>query len=458
MRKRTLSLLLAGLLTLSLTACGGGDVPTPSSQTVESPSAEETVTPSPSEESTQPSESQPSETQPSETQPSEELPMSAGMSLPDRDYQPWQRGYLDLLTQLRVEELDIETAWAALDAAEREADEALTDELIHHVSDSYCLYDVDKDGVPELLVTFGNADAVHSTRCYTFRDGEIVLAGEFSSEYCYLYTYPDKNGFLLGSMGLGGHSEVTAYSLEDGRLSEGQQLLSEDNAEQLTYADDLVPGAVMLDSYPTRVGGSMSAYYGRNQSAQPMTALLLPVCDWYDGPPATGSDPEQARAAILAVMEDGAPFIGVCSAGFGSVPAGPTDLAEFAACQYMSEGALPYELAGYFWQDLNRDGQEECLLQLSSTYEDGSWCGNAFLVLSEQDGVVYGYDPTIASLCNPYTDGTIRHNSICVALAFWKEQCYMYYPTAHEMPNENYISYDEAARSAEWIQVAQVEG
>ena len=98
-------------------------------------------------------------------------------------------------------------------------------------------------------------------------------------------------------------------------------------------------------------------------------------------------------------------------------------------------------------------------------YEDGSWCGNVFLVLSEQDGEVYGYNLDIASLCCPYTDGTIRHNSICCALAFWKEQCYMYFPAdypaydpaASDMPNENYIKCDEAAQPAEWIQVTQTE-
>lgn len=443
MRKRTLSLLLAGFLVLSLAACGGGDVPTPSSQTVESPSAEETVTPPPSEEP---------------AQSSETPPMSAVLSLPDRDYQPWQRGYMDLLTQLRMEELDIETAWAALDEAEREADEALTDQMIHQVSDSYCLYDVDKDDVPELFVTFGNADAVHSTRCYTFRDGETVLAGEFPSEYCYLYTYPDENGFLMGSMGLASHSVVTEYSLENGHLTEGHQLFLEENAEHITYAGDVVPGAVQIDPYPTRVAGGMAAYYDEGRGSSPMAALLLPVCDWYDGPPATCSgDPEQAHAAILAVLEDGAPFTGV-PAELGSVPAGPTSLAEFAECQYLDEGALPYELAGYFWQDLNRDGQEECLLQLTSVYEDGFWSGNAFLILSEQDGEIYGYDLNIASLCWPYTDGTIRHNSICIALAFWKEQCYLYYPTASDLPNENYVRYDEAAQSAEWIQLTPVEG
>ena len=437
MKKRILSLLLAGLLTFSLTACG--DKPTPPSQAVE-----EAATPSAEE------------TQPS---PSPASSGAAELSLPERDYRPWQSGYIKLLTRLRGEELGIESAYAALAAEEQEPDEALTEQLIYQVTDCCGLYDVDKDDVPELFVTFGNADASHSTRCYTFREGEVVLAGEFPSEYCCLYTYPGENGFLLGSVGLSGHSEVTAYSLENGTLSEGRQLFSEDNAEKLTYAYDVVPGAVEIDSYPTRVAGGIVNYYDSVQTSQPMTALVLPVCDWYDGLAVTGSDSEKARAAILAVLEDGAPFINVPLADFGLYgPIGATDLAEFAGRQNVEECALPYELAGYFWQDLNRDGQEECLIQLTSMYEDGSWCGNVFLVLSEQDGEVYGYNLDIASLCCPYTDGTIRHNSICCALAFWKEQCYMYDPAASDMPSENYVRYDEAAQSAEWIPATQAEG
>lgn len=341
---------------------------------------------------------------------------------------------MDLLIQLRVEELPIETAWAALDEAEREADEALTEKVIHQVSDSYSLYDVDKDGVPELFVTFGNADAVHATRCYTFREGETVPAGEFSSAYCYLYTYPGENGFLLSSMGLAGHSEVTAYSLENGRLTEGEQLFLEENAQHHTYAEDVIPGAEQLSSYPTRMTGG--------QSAAP---LVLPVCDWYDGPPATGSGPEQARAAILAVMEDGAPFISVPPAGLAGA-AFRTGLTEYALRWYTAEGALPYELTACAWQDFNLDGQEECLIQLTSTYGDDSWGNSVFLVLSEQDGEVYGYDANgSGNLCFAYADGTLRHNSICWAISFWKEQCYEYYPTAQKMPNENYVSYDETA-------------
>ena len=179
MKKRMLSLLLAGILTFSLTACG--DKPTPPSHAVE-----EATTPSAEE------------TQPS---PSPASSGTAELSLPERDYRPWQSGYIKLLTRLRGEELGIESAYAAFAAEKREPDAALTEQLIYQVTDCCGLYDVDKDNVPELFVTFGSADASHSTRCYTFREGKVVLAGEFPSEYCCLYTYPGENGFLLGSVG-----------------------------------------------------------------------------------------------------------------------------------------------------------------------------------------------------------------------------------------------------------------
>lgn len=448
MKKKVLSLLLAGALTLSLAACGGyGDAPAPEPPSV--PTAEDS--PSPATENSPP----PVSPLPEEPSPSPEEPSAAELSLPERDYQPWQVGYMDFLTRLRAEEFANESAYAAMNTAERESNEGsdLWQAIMVEGSESYSLYDVDKDGIPELFVKFGDYEAAYHTRCYTFRDGETVLLGEFPSGHSGIYTYPGKNAFLVlkGHMG---QASLYEYRVEDGKLAGGEALFTEENVAVYTEPGEVVPGAEAIDYYRTSMFQVYSFDFDGSGQVPPSlaTPLLLPVCNWYDGLPATGSDSKQARGAILTVLEDNAPFI-VPWAEFGPVPAGPTNLAEFADCQYRDEGALPYELAGYFWQDLNRDGQEECLIQLTSTYEDGSWCNNVFLVLSEQDGEIYGYGLAFASICCPYTDGTIRHNSICCALAFWKKQCYVYYPTASDMPNENYVSYDEAAQPAEWVEV-----
>lgn len=448
MKQRTLCLLLAGALALALASCGAGDAPP--SEPPPTQTAETSPMPSSTEKNTPP----PASPLPEEPSPSPEGPSAAELSLPERDYRPWQVGYLDFLTQLRADEFANESAYAVMSEAERKAETGsdLFLAILTEGSTFYSLYDVDKDGVPELFVKFGDYEAAYHTRCYTFRDGETVLLGEFPSGHSSLYTYPDKNAFLVlnGHMG---YAALYEYRIEDGNLAEGETLFTEENVAVYTEPGKVVSGAEAVDSYRTSMFQVSSFDFDGSGQLPPSlaTPLLLPVCNWYGGLPATGSDSERAREAILAVLEDNAPFTGVSADGYYG-DTGRTDLAEFADCQYRDEGALPYALAGYFWQDLNRDGQEECLIQLTSTYEDGSWCNNAFLVLSEQDGEVYGYGLAIASLCCPYTDGTIRHNSICCALAFWKEQCYLYYPTASGLPNGNYASCDEAAQPAEWVE------
>ena len=181
-----------------------------------------------------------------------------------------------------------------------------------------------------------------------------------------------------------------------------------------------------------------SEWYGYDDGrphASAGQALLLPVCDWYDGPAVTGASSEAARAAILAALNGETGLYGASGDHFNG-DVGWTTWAEYiqpgAAYGYNEE---PLEVIRHAWLDMNGDGQEELLLQVvtqrgeDGAGEDGSrpWTIESTVVLSEQEGTVYAYffgffDETDA-FCD---DGTVLNFGEIQKLSFWKDQCYQY--------------------------------
>ena len=209
MRKKLSCLLLSGALALSLAACAQADAePSPSLTTpppevsvpvLETPTPEPTPSPEPS------------------------APPDPGADLPDRDYQPWQVGYMEFLTRLR--RIESESQWEQESFKELAADgrgslgiwsvdQDMTAAMCTG-SEHYSLYDVDRDGVPELLVDYAGS---RDTQCYTWRDGQVVCVGEFHSKDSGLYSHPDKNAILRAG-GRMGHYELYEYPMEGGVLT-----------------------------------------------------------------------------------------------------------------------------------------------------------------------------------------------------------------------------------------------
>ncbi len=59
--------------------------------------------------------------------------------------------------------------------------------------DGYYLYDVDKDGIPEITVEFGDCEANYGGWLYTFDGEKAVYAGEFHLGHSGLATCPSQN-------------------------------------------------------------------------------------------------------------------------------------------------------------------------------------------------------------------------------------------------------------------------
>ena len=69
---------------------------------------------------------------------------------------------------------------------------------------SYLVYDIDKDGIPELVVKTGTCEADYHGALYTFRDGKALQVGEeLGLGHASFYSDPGENGIILmwGHMG-----------------------------------------------------------------------------------------------------------------------------------------------------------------------------------------------------------------------------------------------------------------
>ena len=430
MKKRKISLPLALALCLTLCACGPGtEEPSPSpALTTPPPEASIPVleTPAP---------------MPTPTPAPSASPL-AGYDLPGRDYRPWQAGYMEFLARLR--RIESESQW------EQEAFQGLAADgrgslgiwsvdqdmtyLMRTGSESYSLHDVDRDGVPELIVDYLGREA----QCYTWRDGQVTCVGEFHSKDSSLYSHPDKN-VILRAGGRMGYYQLYEYPMEGGVLTEEREIFSEGRVDFPTGAEEIVPGARLIDRFWTQLGEWDDRKYYEPDSEwrefddgrpHPSAgkALLLPVADWYDGPAPTGDSSERARAAILAALNGEAELYAASGDHFYG------DLGWTAWAEYVRPGGAcpwnegPLEIKAHVWLDMNGDGQEECVLQVSEPERADDAVTRSWytVVLSHQDGTVYAYFFGIydLELC---ADGAFQLDyGGPVRLSFWKDQCYDY--------------------------------
>lgn len=387
MRRRPLFLFLAGVMTLSLAACGPAGADDPAGQTTLTPTA--TPEPAPT-----------FAPEPASTAlPEEEL-----AHMPPGDYAPWQTAYAGFLLEV-----------SAADYPPVEQDLEWDGEQ----SDSYSLYDVDKDGTPELFLRCGLAEAGYHTACYAFKGGEVAKVGDFPSGHASLYSDPEENGvlFFWGHMGV---AYLDRLSMVDGELKNVGELFSQDlsSTGELEYTEpgQVVPGAVPLGEYTTH------AERGRRWTP-PVT---LPIYDYGAYPRQADpclEDPE-VRAAIGQVLWENGELEGCSGDGYyGGTGVG-------ALRDYL-EGAYPYDdgsltLREYAFVDANADGQTDCILRLEEEPDEYGNVSQYYAVLSVQEGTVYAYFFGFMDGVGIDPDGTVYFQQFgdWRQVSFYKDQCY----------------------------------
>ena len=349
-----------------------------------------------------------------------ETAAASGKTEPDFTYDEsgltdWQRGYADFLRALCKEE----AAVRRIDRPDYDPNEYPYE--IGMLSDAYCLYDIDKDGVPELLIRYGRSEAAYHTCVYGWTDGGVSELGNFSSSHASLYTWPGENALAFNWGHMGGHY-VEKLSLTDGALVR-ETVFEELSVEEYKDMADIVPGSLYLRGARTTLGLTFLEEFDSGAD----TPLLLPVYDYGRERAGRDIDPlrdEAARRAITEALEDGAEFYGVSADGFGG-DTGWTTLE-----QYLAPGGVdgyadtPQTVEKLAWVDIDQDGRRECALQLLSAE---GW-PDQYVIFSEQEGAVYAY---CLNYCESYALGSggvfqdmERQDAFAVSL--WKDQCCLY--------------------------------
>ncbi len=306
-----------------------------------------------------------------------------------------------------------EPAWAAayeqiLDARGRQMFEE--PELYSTPELSYLVYDVDKDGTPELIVKTGTCEADYHGGLYTFRDGRAFQLGEeLGLGHCSFYSDPGEDGVIV-MYGHMGYAEAFRISIGDGWAEESlyednlNERLQKDPDAEYVYPGDVIPGS----SYLTICRGGLTL---------PLTHYEQ-ISRWLEA----ARYPNNDASFFYNLMANNGEVWAVTADGFTKSPGriGFQDLLRKDAAADWMQGDLSILSAAP--GDLNGDGQLEYVLAVSG---GGS---EMRIVLSEQDGTVYAY------LLN-YTDGleldadgsfrTTRYSVSRYRLIFDREQAFL---------------------------------
>lgn len=252
---------------------------------------------------------------------------------------------------------------------------------------SYLVYDIDKDGTPELVVKCGTCEADYHGALYSFRDGQAFPCGEeLGLSHSSFYSDPGENGIILMS-GHMGYAYAFRISLADGYAEE---LLYEDDLNarleqdpdaEYVYPGDVIPGSVYLTLCRGDLMLPMTHYEEINRCLEGKQPAATEV-----------QYPNQDPGFYEGLMSGNGTVFAVTADGFTNSPGyiGFQDLLRQDVAANWMQGDL--NILSVTPADLNGDGQLECFIAAS----DGS--SEVRIILSEQDGTVYAY------LMN-YTDG-----------------------------------------------------
>lgn len=253
--------------------------------------------------------------------------------------------------------------------------------------DSYTIYDIDKDNIPELFIRFGHCEASYCGKLYTYADGKAQLVEETGMSHTSLHSVPDENGvlFYMGHMGI-----IDCYKLmlKDGK-AEYEELFEDDINEQSESGEDaeskdindVVPGSYYLEEYDYN-------------NTYPIEKYEV-IADFSKGTAKAASDaytyPDNNPEFYNELMQEGGTVNAVSLDTFmktpGEIPF--SQLLEKSQIYEYYEGGG--EINGVTYADLNSDGIYECIFYIGEHNEYSDNDKEYRVILSAQDGKVYAY-------------------------------------------------------------------
>lgn len=301
--------------------------------------------------------------------------------------------------------------------------------------DSYSLYDIDKDDVPELLVKRGNGEAIFHTIVYSYVGGDVKEIGSFASGHSVLYTWPGENGIMI-FMGHMDYEYVTHATILNGEFKNAEVV--SDKQIELNYSDpkNFAAGSTYIDEYYTK---TTLPIYRYNADQKPCGSVLF-------------TENTKAKNAFVDVLNNKASFYAFSLDSFGDANGLMSMDAFLSAGSIHSYNEDEYAILKYSFLDVNGDGQAELLLQLGT---DGSM--DVLAILSFDNGKVYCYYDVYAEGFDFLQNGTLQSRNIDwqgevenpKAIAFYKEEGYTWYVDK---------SFTDNALPVEWSDAAELLG
>ena len=286
---------------------------------------------------------------------------------------------------------------------------------------SYFIYDVDKDGIPELVIKTGTCEADYMAVIYSCREGRAVKIEEVGAGHSSFYGDLNHEGLII-YQGHMGYAYACRYTIHDSRL-EAEKLFEDDlyarleNDPDAYYhpVSDFVPGAIpltLIEAYnPLAITHYDEICAGLASSLPSSDNLFYPQ-----------NDPDFYTKLI---SNDSVVF----AYGTDRFANSPGEISfhsllkKDAAARWMNGDLIIRDMLA---ADLNGDGQLECILNLSE--EDGNSPVRFFL--SEEDGTLYvyiqnySYNSLIAE-----KDGSFQliseYDQLHYRLIFEKEHCFL---------------------------------
>ncbi len=288
------------------------------------------------------------------------------------ELEPWQTAFLNVLAEKREERNEITDEWNAYGVG----------------ISSYALYDIDKDGTPELFLRYGKDVAGGKCLLYRFTDGAASFVDEFYfGEASDLYSFPEANGVLNVYQHMF-HMRAELLTLTDGALN--STLYFEDyvgSVYQYQPVSDLCPGAVYITEFCYDQDYPIVAYDIWSQPAQAIEEARYP-----DDNPNFFTNLFIENADVIKVRFTD-PWIYPYVSDIETT--GVRDLQETLRQTLFGEiiSKPEWENTGEFetyLADLDHDGQLEFLLSFQ-TEKDVHYSPKFTMILSEQNGIVYAY-------------------------------------------------------------------
>ena len=274
----------------------------------------------------------------------------------------WQQAYLDVLKETVI-------VW-----------EPQVDDVA--VENSYFVYDIDKDGVPELIVKTGTCEADYMAAIFSYRDGQAFRIDEIGAGHSSFYGDP-VNGGLIIHWGHSGYAGGYRYYITDDQTT--FETLFEDNLYERLGDDPNAEYLPVTDFVPEAVPLTLVESYN------PLGITHYDeICNCLNGYfPAAGtlSYPEGDPTFYTKIISNGTTVIASGTDRFANSPGTISfhDLMKKdVAASWMNGDLVITDVSD---ADLNGDGKLECILSLEE--ENGESPVRIFL--SEDAGTVYAY-------------------------------------------------------------------